>query len=260
MTSLGFSQIGRRAAVVASAIAFVSAVACSDESTAPRSVAATPATANLGKGGPAASIVMPIIDGILTPGEWDTGVKIPFRVLIPTPEGGAPATAYVTHDREHLYLAVTFDRKSPFHGSDIIGFEFDNDNDGIREDGDDIVIASPSIPQNTQWPGVDYYRFNGGAANQSDAVGGGTVDGLFAWATVGTTGVFEMRHDLNSSDNAHDFSIDLSGPAVTLGMMIGVSLEADPVGSGITVDTYKPTATTYCKLTIGKKTTAVTCP
>ena len=47
---------------------------------------------------------------------------------------------------------------------------------------------------------------------------------------------------------------------MTLGMQIGVQLEADPVGSGITVDTYKPTFATYCQLTLGKKTTAVTCP
>ena len=255
MTSLGFSLIGRRAAVVAGAVAIVSTGACSDDATAPRPAAA-PAAANLGKGG----VATPRIDGILSPGEWDAAVRIPFRVLLPTPEGGAPATAFVTHDREYLYLAVTFDRMSPFHGNDIIGFEFDNDNDGIREDGDDILIASPSIPQNTEWPGADYYRFNGGAWNQGDAVGGGTTDVISAWGTVGTIGVFEIRHDLNSSDNAHDFSIDLSVAPVTLGMQIGVSLEADPVGSGITVDTYKPTFTTYCSLTLGKKTTAVTCP
>jgi len=178
----------------------------------------------------------------------------------PVPEGGAPATAYVTHDRDYLYLAVTFDRKSPFHAIDLVGFEFDNDNDGIREDGDDIVFTTPGIPQNTEWPGADFYRYNGGAYNASDAAVGGTTDVISAWGTVGTTGVFELRHDLNSSDDAHDFSIDLSGGPVTLGMQIGVQLEADPVGSGITVDTYKPTFATYCQLTLGKKTTAVTCP
>jgi hypothetical protein len=39
-----------------------------------------------------------------------------------------------------------------------------------------------------------------------------------------------------------------------------VALELNPVGSGTFVSSFKPSSTTYCQLTIGKKTTSVTCP
>jgi len=93
---------------------------------------------------------------------------------------------------------VTFDRTSGFHPHDFIGFEFDNDNDGIREDGDDIVLAGAGTPQNVAIAGGDYYRFNGGTYNGSDVGGGGTIDAVSAWGAIGTTGVFEIRHPLNS--------------------------------------------------------------
>jgi hypothetical protein len=202
----------------------------------------------------------PAIDGVMSPGEWDGAATFPFRVYVPTTAGAVPATVYVTHDKTYLYLAVTFDRTSPFHPSDIIGFEFDNDNDGIREDGDDIVFESAGVPQNVAGLGGDFFRFGGGAQNQSDGAGGGTNDVLAAWGTLGTVGVFEYRHPLMSGDAGHDFSIDPSGSPVTVGMQTSVQLERDPVGSGLTVNTFYPSFTSYCKLTIGKKTTSVACP
>jgi hypothetical protein len=227
-------------------------VACSDAS-APLSP--NPAAVNapsLGKNVP----IMPLVDGKLTPGEYATGDSIPFRVVVPTTAGAVPAWAYVTHDKQYMYLAITFDRTTPFHTNDLAGFEFDNDNDGISEDGDDLVFTSALSPQNVQFPGADFYRFNGGAANQSDPV----INTISAFGTVGTKGVFEMRHELNSTDDAHDFSINLALAPVTLGMRIQVSLERDPVGSEVWVHTFKPGETTYCQLTIGKKTTSISCP
>jgi hypothetical protein len=232
------------------------AVACSDSSspTSPnRSAVNEP---NLGK----LPVAPPAIDGVMGAGEWDAAATFPFRLLVPSPVGAVPATVYITHDKTYLYLAVAFDRASAFHPSDFVAFEFDNDNDGIREDGDDILIASAGVPQNVAGPGGDYYRFNNGNYNQSDVGGGGTVDALAAWGALGTKGVFEIRQPLNSADDAHDFSIDPSMSPVTVGIQVGGSLEADPVGSGVTADTAYPTFTTYCKLTIGKKTTSVICP
>lgn len=253
MRSNGLFQLGRRAAVAAGAVAVVLTGACSDSSTAPQSAAPATSVPSFGKN----SVASPVIDGVMSPGEWDSAAKFSFRVMLASTQGAVPATVYVTHDRSYLYLVATFDRTSPFHANDIVGFEFDNDNDGVREDGDDIVFATPAVAPNTALPGGDYYRLNGGAANQSDVSVGGTNDVLAAWGAVGTTGVFEIRHPLNDTDNAHDFSIV---PTQTVGMLTQVSLETDPAGSNVWVHTLYPTPTTYCQLTIAKKSTSVTCP
>ena len=252
-SSFGLSQIGRRAAVVFGLVALVSAVACSDDATAPVA-ASIPAAGspNLGK----SLVITNIVDGKITPGEYTKGDSIKFRVMIPTPEVATPATVYITHDKKYLYLATTFDRKSPFHTSDLVLFEFDNDNDGVREDGDDIIGGQAFANQYVQYNGIDFYRFNNGNANQSDPV----INTISAFGAIGTQGVFETRHELNSLDNAHDISIDWANGAVTVGMLVQVSLEKDPVGSGNYLHTFKPSFTTYCQLKIGKTTTNVTCP
>ena len=254
MTSLGFSNIGRRAAVVASAVAIVSTAACSDEATAPRS-AAVPAAANPGRGDAATTVVMPRIDGIAATNEWDGAAAIPLQVLLPN-GSVQKGNALFTHDRQYLYMAVIFDRKSAFHATDVVGFEFDNDNDGVAEDGDDIAMMAPSSPKNVQVAGGDFHLYNGGVSLRSDVSDGGTNELVVSWGTAGTVGVFEMRKPLNSSDNAHDFSIPLSLAPWTLGVKIRVSLEADPVGSGTLTHTVKPGWTSYCKLTIHKTSTA----
>jgi hypothetical protein len=233
----------------------VLATACSDATTAtsPNTPAITgPSLAKLP--------VAPAIDGVMSPGEWDGAATFPFRMMVPSTAGAVPATVYVTHDKTYLYIAVAFDRTSAFHPSDLIAFEFDNDNDGLREDGDDIILNTAGGPQNVALPGGDYYRLNSGNDNQSDNIGGGTIDGTSAWGAAGTKGVFEFRHALNSGDAGHDFSIDPSMAPVTIGMQLQAWLEADPVGSGVGPSTYYPSFTSYCKLTIGKKTTSVTCP
>ena len=250
MLSLDLSRIAQRAAFVFGSVAIISAVACSDDATAPLAPTSPVLSApSFGK----AAVVSPIVDGKITAGEYAGGDSISFRVMIPTTEGAQPAMVYITHDRNHLYLATTFDRKSPFHTSDMVLFEFDNDNDGIREDGDDIFGGQAFPNQNVQYNGADFYRFNNGMSNQSDPV----INSISAFGSIGTKGVFETRQELNSTDDTHDFSIDPTNGAVTVGIIVQASLEASPGGF---VHTFKPSATTYCKLTIGKKTTSVACP
>ena len=256
------SHLRRRAGAAAIGVVAIATAACSDDAIAPPPAASAAAptsrisAANLGKVGE----FHPIVDGVISAGEYDSAATVSFRVKVPTPDGATPATVYITHDKTHLYLAAKFDRKSPFRSADFVGFEFDNDNDGIRENGDDIVLSGAWHAPNVESNIADFYRFNGGAANQSDGAGGGTLDGSSAWGTVGTVGVFELRHDLNSADDAHDFSINPSLGAVTVGMLIQVSLETIVNGQSVFLHTFKPGPTTYCKLTITKKSTSVTCP
>ena len=201
----------------------------------------------------------PVVNGIIAAGEYDGGATVTFPVSLPT-GGTVTGTVSFTHDRTDLYMAVSFDRGSAFHVNDIVGIEFDNDNDGVREDGDDIVLSGWLPALNTAYDGGDWYRFNNGNDNGPDDFDGGTQEVTLAYGVIGTRGTFEMRHDLDSDDDAHDFSIDPMRSTQTVGFIVQVSLENDPVGSNTYVHSFKPSFTTYCRLTIGKKTTAISCP
>lgn len=257
MLPLDLFRAGRRGAATVGTIAIVSTAACSDSATAPQPKPSKPPTSALGPNLGKNPIVPPVVDGVFSPDEYKGAATLSFRVVLPptVPGSATPATVYVTHDGTYLYLATVFDRKSPFHPADLVAFEFDNDNDGIREDGDDIVSADANRPQHVALTGGDFYRFNGGADNQSDPV----LNASSAWGTVGTMGVFEIRHELNSTDDAHDFSIKPANGAVTVGMITQVSLENDPVWSSVWTHTAVPSFMTYCHLTIAKKTTSLAC-
>ena len=173
--------------------------------------------------------------------------------------GQTPVAVYVQHDQKYLYIATVFDRKTSFHPNDLVGFEFDLDNDGTTENGDDVLVAGASGVQNVVYPGADFYRWNNGVSNQSDAATGGTIDAISAWGAIGTKGTFEIRQPLNSADDAHDMSIDLSTGTKTIGMRIAMALEAGAVGSGNNIWTFKPGPTTYCQLSLSKFAVNVIC-
>ena len=79
------------------------------------------------------------IDGVLSPGEWDNAGTLDFAANLPTADGGGttPATLLVMNDATNLYFGLTIIRAS-FGGATNPGLEFDNDHDGVREDGDDV--------------------------------------------------------------------------------------------------------------------------
>lgn len=263
MMSFGFSPIGRRTALVAGVI--VSAVACSDEATAPKRAPRVPPAISAVDNPDLArnTTVPPVVDGIITPGEYKGGASFSFDARVPAGllNVTTPVRVQVTRDHTYLYLAMTFDRKSPFHPMDHIAFEFDNDNDGDREDGDDILLGSATGTPNVAYVGGDFYRYNNGSYNQGDIADGGTYDALVSWGAVGTKGTFEIRQPLNSADDAHDFSIVPIFGSMTIGMKMLVGLEKGPVGSLEFVKTHSPSSTTYCQLTVGDaKVTGVTCP
>ena len=262
MTSHRFSPIARRTALLAGIL--LSAAACSDDATGPQ-------PARLPSGIAAVdnpdlvkiAAIPPVVDGTFSPGEYDGAAVIKYVANIPPSALGTGVTSvstFVTHDGTYLYIATVFDRKSPFHPADRVGYEFDNDNDGVRENGDDIVLTTASAPQNVQGPAADFHRYNGGVGNKADIADGGMADAITAWGAIGTKGVFEFRHPLNSADDTHDISIDPVNGAVSVGLEMMVKLEMGAVGSGTYVTTHHPSSTTYCKLTIGKTIVSVSCP
>src|SRR5262245_37400837 len=89
-----------------------------------------------------------VVDGVMSPGEWDNAGQVAFQAVRPASEGGGttPATLYVMNDANKLYLAVRVQRPSMDVSS--VGFEFDNDHDGVREAGDDGILVNrhPAFP------------------------------------------------------------------------------------------------------------------
>ena len=232
--------------------------ACSDSST-PTSPISAPIAASLAKGGgPASGLdTPPVIDGVMSAGEWDGAATMTFNVNVPSTEGPQPATLYVTHDKTYLYAALRFDRKSSYHPADWVSIQFDNDNDGIRENGDDVMSTS-TAPGQKYWQ-RDAYVFANGVATQSDTVAGGISNLSAAFGALGTVSTFEMRHELDTSDDAHDFSIDPTAAPVTVGVNVMLNLEANPIGSSTWVYTDYPANFKFCKLTIDKKSASISC-
>jgi len=169
-----------------------------------------------------------LVDGAISPGEWDAAGRLDFLADVPPEDGGGttPATLLVMTDETHLYLAVTLDRPS-FGGVTQPIFEFDNDHDGVMfEPGDDIVSVPVGLFQAVEF--FDVFRFpcDGSDAGFAGCSGfdtgfGGTSDGTAAAGNDGVLTVIEISHPLDSLDDAHDFSLV---PGATLGFQLTLHL------------------------------------
>ncbi len=159
------------------------------------------------------------IDGRMGPGEWDKAARVDFQANLPVNDGGGttPATLYVMNDNSNLYLALKIARSS-FGGATNPVFEFDNDNDGSREDGDDGFGMSAGIYQSPEF--YDVYRYTcpdspagsaGCSALDTETTRGilpsGTNNGATAATNDGADTIIEMSHPLSSGDVLHDFSL-----------------------------------------------------
>jgi hypothetical protein len=87
--------------------------------------------------------------------------------------------------------------------------QFDNNNDGLgRGTGDDQITVggggsfSDAFYTSTG-PGL------GGLGVSSDSGAGGTTDGLGAASNAAGFSYFEIKHPLNSADDAHDYSLNI---------------------------------------------------
>jgi FIMAH domain-containing protein len=180
------------------------------------------------------------IDGVIDPAEWSGAAQQSLTVNVPG--GTAPATLYVMNDNLNLYLALRIQQSAVAGNS--LAFEFDNDNDGIAEDGDDAVVHNPAVRF------FDDYRTTcpGGSTPAQcapeDTSGGGSTDGQGAFANDGTYTTYEIAHPLASGDAGHDFSV---APGTTLGFFL--SLRFIDAGGSI-ADTDYPGFRDYGQITI----------
>jgi hypothetical protein len=108
------------------------------------------------------------------------------------------------NDGDNLYLALRI--ASPIPES-AVNFTFDNDHDGVYEEGDDDLIVNwfgfydefvSRLPPCE--PGYTCFGIQ-------DTAVGGTSEGSGVVETTGTHTFIELAHPLDTADNGHDFSL-----------------------------------------------------
>jgi len=175
----------------------------------------------------------PIIDGVITPGEWDRAARIDLAVELPPTTGGGsvPSSFLVMNDGKSLYVALRVGAGIDYTG---LWVEFDNDADGvIPEQGDDGIAV---IRQQAQVTFIDFARISCTDSNtghrpwcgpsdtftSSEYPAAGTTDGRGAGGVRDGMVLLEMSHPLNSADDARDFSLGV-GAEVGFQAMIQLS-------------------------------------
>lgn len=160
-----------------------------------------PSNAHAGSPLSALAATPPTIDGLLSPGEWDSAAQ----VLVFSGLGNE--TFYVMNDATNIYLAlrVLDPTLSP---NDIMEVRFDKAHNGVHDENDDSVQAKPSAFLDR------YFHFAGssGSFGNLDPL----QNGSSAATGNGATNFFEISHPLNSGDIR---DIDAS-PGDTLGFCL----------------------------------------
>lgn len=153
------------------------------------------------------------MDGFVNPSEWANADTISFSYNL----GANIGTLYMMNDAVNLYVGLVITDTS-LDPNDGIVLTFDNDNGGevFLEQGDDRLSVR-AFNNFADW----FYRLSGFTFSL-DTGYGGTSDGFSRDSRVAPTNHFELRHPLNSADNAHDFSL-LPGQIVGFNFIIYVA-------------------------------------
>ena len=192
------------------------------------------------------------IDGVMSSGEWDGADKIDFNANVPG-GGTTPATLYVMNDAANLYLALKFQRNVVDPLGNSLGFEFDNNNDGVAENGDDAIVFHATAGFFDDFrtndpllcPGEGNPPATCGPADTDD---NGTNDGVGAFQNDGAYSVYEMSHPLNSGDTGHDFALSFGD---TVGFYLSLRMIREPGNYPNDYgDTDFPGFRNYAKITI----------
>jgi hypothetical protein len=134
-------------------------------------------------------------------GEWAAAAEVSvFPAVFPG------STLLVMNDAQNLYIAASVTDPT-LTSADWLGIRFDNEHNGIVDDGDDYVtLAGNSVFHDRHY--------------EAAAVGWSTLDAMHnGTGRAGTSGpinFFEISHPLNSGD-AHDIAV---APGATLGVCV----------------------------------------
>lgn len=158
------------------------------------------------------------INGVMSPGEWDSAARV--NLLVNTPGGTAPATLFSMNDANNLYLALRIAR--PVIESISMVVEFENNHDGVREKGDDVFVVNANSFGAAD--AYDVFRLpcagdpdNSAGCSTFDIFDGGTLDVTGASGNDGTYTIIEVSRPLNNADDAHDISLNAGD---TVGFML----------------------------------------
>ncbi len=145
----------------------------------------------------------PTIDGVLGATEWTGAAHTSFSI-----GWSFVGDLWVMNDATNLYVAVKIADTS-LTTMDRLYIAFDNNNNGVREAGDDILgVMGDGEFMDLFWgPTTKFDNFEAGS---SDGEGKSSGSGGF--------NSFEISHPLNTADNVHDFSL-------TAGDTVGFDLE-----------------------------------
>src|SRR5256885_4071244 len=191
-----------------------------------------------------------VIDGVLAPGEWDAAGHVDIQINV---ANGAttPGTLYAMNDDRNLYIALTVTRPATgptlFFSSFVV--EFDNDHDGIREEGDDVFVLNPGSASPFSGLTDDFRTYlppcpPNALCGFLDTDFGGTRDGVGVVSDSGPTVVYEASKPLDSGDRTHDFALR-AGDTVGWWLMLVVFF-----GDG-GVETFVPGPCLGCPSTFG---------
>ncbi|HEX9020491.1 MAG TPA: hypothetical protein VF903_04470 [Nitrospirota bacterium] len=170
------------------------------------------------------------IDGVMSPGEWDNAAKYDFQVNVPSSLGGgtAPASLYVMNDGINLYLGLKLTQPS-FGTKTALTIEFDNNNNGILDNGEDVIMMQAGTNPPMAPTFYDEYGFTTAAGvrtvlQDTDPSGispAGTNDVIGAASNDGTVTTVEISHLLCSKDTLHDVCLK---PGATVGFRATIRL------------------------------------
>src|SRR5204862_4782947 len=149
-----------------------------------------------------------VVDGVLSPNEWDRAAHYDFQANRSPAEGGGtvPATLFVMNDSTNLYLALRV-AVSNLGSSAFDGIFMPSDLNPFGP-GNDILRTTPTF--------FEDYHYHQTSPNSwdwlADVADGGTRDGTAATKQHGDSAVFELAHPPDSADNGHDGSLSIPRP------------------------------------------------
>lgn len=160
------------------------------------------------------------IDGTIDPTEWACARTFDFTANL---SGGSstPARLFVMNDATDLYLAVRVQR-SALDKVNTLRFDFDNDGDGMAEEGDDVLLLASSegfLDGFLDERCANRRQSSCATSDTGDRHAPGTVDGAGALSNDGVHTMYELRHPLDNMDDLHDISVqagDVLGLFLTL--------------------------------------------
>ena len=144
-----------------------------------------------------------VVDGVLSPGEWDAAGRFDFQANRSPAEGGGtvPATLFVMNDSTNLYLALRVAVTNL--GDSVVDTAFFPSELNLFGPGNDSLRVTPTF--------FEDYHYHQESPNSwtvlPDVADGGTRDGTAGVKQYADYGVFEVSHPLDTVDDGHDFSL-----------------------------------------------------